>query len=1804
MSLHKITAGDGYEYLTRQVAAMDSTEKGHTGLASYYTQKGETPGVWVGSGIAGIDGLKAGDIITAEQMRFLFGSGHHPLAGQRGEALPANATVAQVQEALRLGHPFKVYAHDMPEFRIEVAKRFAAYNARVGAAQDASVPAQVRAAIRTQLGRETFRATYGRDPVDARELAGLIAKVSRPQTTAVAGYDLTFSPVKSVSTLWALADPATAAVIERTHLAAVGDALRFIETHALYTRTGHNGVRQVDVTGLVAARFTHRDSRAGDPDLHTHVPVANKVQTLEGRWLSIDGRLLFKAIVTASEVYNTALERRLSETLPVQFADSPTRNPSKRPVRELVGVDPALNARWSQRRASIEHRQTELAAAFQREHHRPPTMVEARTLAQQANLETRQAKHEPRTLAEQRATWRGEADAVLGPDGVASMLTATLAARRPQRSIRVNRAWVRTQAAQIIKTMETSRSTWQDWHVRAEALRAVRSANVPLRRVDDVVARLTHAALSRYSMALEAPAEPGINEPASLRRTDGDSVYTVAGATWHTSKRILAAEHRLVEAAGRLDGHRAPSPAVDVALLEAAANRTPLNPGQVALVRAMATSGARLQLAIAPAGSGKTTAMSALATAWRNGAGTVVGLAPSASAAAQLGAQIDTHADTLALLTHALEHRLPLPAWAAHIGPTSLVIIDEAGMADTLSLDTVVQFVLDRGGSVRLVGDDQQLAAIGAGGVLRDIHTRHGAVHLNELVRFTDPAEAAASLALRSGDPEALGFYLDNHRVHVGDLGTCADQVFDSWLTARHAGADALMVAPTRALVAELNARAQALLRDANQPTRSVSLADGSKAAVGDVIITRLNDRRLRTSGTDWVRNGDRWTITGIATDGTLRAVHQTNRQRVILPALYVAESVELGYACTIHGAQGVTADVLHGIATGTETRQQLYTMLTRGRYANHVHLEVVGDGDIHSLIRPDAIIPPTATDLLERILARDEDNTSASTTARTLADPATRLADAVARYSDALGFAAEQIAGPELTNSLEQVAADLVDGLTDAPAWPSLHAHLLLMAASGIDPIQALTEAARVREMDSAADPAAVLEWRLEPATARNTQAGPLPWLPALPNSLANHHDWGDYLQRRHHLVIELATQIRTNTLASAQRPEWARPSGLHPDAATVADITVWRAAHGTPTTDTRPTGERQYASVEALWQARLDRRMIDDLAPAHTEWSPLLHQLAPAVDHDPYRPVLAHRLAQMAGAGLDAERLLSTAVSRGQLPDDHAASALLWRIRRHLTPTEADRLSAHREAESGDLTGEPTYRLPDHPGPVEDRLANSSSENEPNLAYTWEAIERRAMTPAGVSAGDLNAQLDRADAWRQSLHTPEQLAAINEMALRFYQARYPGSWAQPYLTQRFGTDITGDPDIRPGYSPVGWNSLVAHLRGQGVPDSEMLAAGLAVTASTGRLIDRFRDRAIFPIIDNQQVLGFVGRRHPDAIDGDQAGPKYINTAETLLFHKRAQLFIAGARHLDSGAVPVVVEGPADAIAVTQTSQGRYIGVAPLGTNLTSEQATQLRTFEVDPIIATDADIPGQVAAQRDYWILTPQLLHPRHADLPEGSDPADLVATGHTQQLLHALDHARPLADVLIDERLTNLSPAEAALAAAPVIAARPVEAWEPSLGVVAEQVGVDADLIRTTVWPFIHAWNNDPTRLADQQLGLTGLVRDRLTAAANARRWEPLATEVDPRLVADPQWKKLAAALHEAHTHLPDVRDAITVALEDSPLNPEAPAVDLAGRLQRLIYPEPFTDDPEETLAHAQPGDLYPDNRPNRDPGPLSW
>jgi hypothetical protein len=700
--------------------------------------------------------------------------------------------------------------------------------------------------------------------------------------------------------------------------------------------------------------------------------------------------------------------------------------------------------------------------------------------------------------------------------------------------------------------------------------------------------------LEHRSIALKAPPD-GIEEPDELRRADGSSVYTIAGADRYTSQRILDAEQRLLTAAGRRDGAAIDSSAVELALLEMAANGTALDAGQVALVRQMSTSGARVELEIAPAGAGKTTAMRALTLAWTQDGGQVIGLAPSAAAAAVLAEHTGIQADTLAKLTWGIGHH-DLLDWAAYIDRRTLMIIDEAGMADTLSLDLAVQFAIDRGASVRLIGDDQQLAAIGAGGILRDIKHTHGALQASELHRFTDPTEGAASLALRDGEPRALAFYLDHRRVHVGDLAKATDDAFAAWIADRAAGLDAIMLAPTRALVADLNRRARDHRLGGTSPGRQVELTDGSRASVGDVIITRTNDRRLRLSATDWVKNGDRWTITHIGKYGDLNVRHNRSQLVVRLPADYVRTSTGLGYATTIHAAQGVSADTMHGLLTGQESRQQLYTMLTRGRHANNLYLQAVGDGDPHSLIRPETNAPSTPSETLRQILARDDSPTSATTQLRELNNPAARLLQAVQRYTDGLHVAAEQLVGPQTVAELDQ-ADRYVPGLTDEPAWPTLRAHLLDIAAeTGKHPLRHLQAAASGRDLRTAGDMAAVLDWRLTALTPPNL--GPLPWLPGIPASLHQHPVWGDYLAKRSQLVADLAGLVHDRACQGDAEPVWAAP-GTHPSAL-IGEIAVWRAANGINPQDPRPTGGTQLETLPALWKQRLDRNIAHATDPS----------------------------------------------------------------------------------------------------------------------------------------------------------------------------------------------------------------------------------------------------------------------------------------------------------------------------------------------------------------------------------------------------------------------------------------------------------------------------------------------------------------------------------------------------------------------------------------------------------------------------
>lgn len=1315
-SLHKLTAGSGYEYLTRQVASGDRERAGQS-LSDYYSAKGEQPGQWLGAGLAALESIETGSQVTEEQMRALFGEGLHPDAErlvtdhikaeiEAGRITPQDAHKVGVEavEAARLGQKFRTYSDREPsKFVTEVAKAYERYNTDVeyrktfGATPDARgetvpdgsftqlpegprkpgapVPPEVRSQIRTTIGTATFVESYGREPIDTRELAAHIAKETRPQKQAVSGYDITFSPVKSVSTLWATAPREVAEQIEAAHNQAVRETLEWAEREVFFTRRGTNGVRSTDTTGVLATAFVHRDSRAGDPDLHTHVAVSSKVQdTGDGQWRAVDGQVLYKGMVSISERYNSLLEEHLTRDLGLSFVERRSaRRDAGQVIREVAGVPQELMETWSSRRAQIEQRMGQLTGDFAATHGRPPTPKEAIDLRQQANLETRESKHEPKSLAEQRATWRRQAAQVLGGEAAVDALAQQVTGSKPRAATLTDRD-VADVADQVVANVSRARARFQSPHVRAEAERRVRGMNVAPDLARDAVERVVSQALDEpRSVRLDHPLE--VVDPLPLQRRDGTSVYEKPGARLYTTEAALAAENRVVATAQRTGARTIDEAAITVAMLEFEANTgKTLNEAQAAMVRYMATDDHWVSLALAPAGSGKTTSMRVLASAWRNSGGTVMGFGPSAVAASELGAAIDTRGDTLAKLVWHLDHPdQPVPEWMKSIGADTLLLVDEAGMASTSDLDKVIGYATTRGAKVSLIGDDQQLSSVQSGGVLRDIATEVGSQSLSELVRFKQVGEGAATLQMRSGDAECLGWYLDNNRVAAVPATGMADAVYEAWIADTRSGHKSLMLAHANAVVDDLNGRARLDMITAGvvDPTRSVALRSGLEASPGDVVVTRLNQRTLRLTSTDHVKNGDRWTVLDARQDGTLRVKHQELGREMTLPADYVAENVDLGYASTIHGAQGQTVDSSYVMVTGEEARQLLYVGMSRGVHMNKVFVPSGSDGDPHEAIYDSVLMPKTVVETLEGIIARDGSQVSARTERRVQSDPSLLLARVVDQYEDAFGVAAISKVGTERMAELAVGANQLCPALSEQPSWDTLAGHLAVLELHGENSLHLLDEAIRERELDTARDVAAVLDYRLGGAHSRGQ--GPLPWLMALPEVLSEDETFGNALTGRQDAIGRYAAAVadQITHMDPVARPEWSMDLADHPRL--LREVAVWRCAQRVPEDDRSPLGPPPPAARHLRYYRSLEKRLVEALGPVVAPVTHLWEQVvehSPHIENDPWAIVLREKLAMAEAAGAPVAGYLSRALERGPLPDDHAAAALWSRIEPDLAP------------------------------------------------------------------------------------------------------------------------------------------------------------------------------------------------------------------------------------------------------------------------------------------------------------------------------------------------------------------------------------------------------------------------------------------------------------------------------------------------------------------------------------------------------
>jgi conjugative relaxase-like TrwC/TraI family protein len=795
------------------------------------------------------------------------------------------------------------------------------------------------------------------------------------RTAPVVGFDLTFHPPKSVSVMWAMADRGTKAVIEDIMVEALAEMIGWAEDHVFRCRTGAQGARQEHVRGVVASAWMHYDSRDGDPQLHHHVVVLNRAQTAsDGRWRTLDSRALHSWIVALSERHVGVVEDLMTARFGVAWREMATLA-GRDLKREVEGVPPDLVAEFSRRTEAIEELIARKVRDFEAARGRPPTSGEMGAMHRSAWGETRRSKVH-RSLADMTDEWTVRAKPWVG-DHPTSWVS-TLAGRSDLPALRsddLSDEMLADVARSALQARSKTRSVFTLANVYADVERELHGVLFARGERATVAERAVGLALD---MAVKITPTELVHVPERFRTPDRVSQFSPAASWQYTTRDLLDAEARLLDA-----GRDTAAPTVSYGAVAAVCD-APL-PGrtygmgsdQAVAVEQIATSGRIVDVLVGPAGTGKTTTLAGLLAAWgtEHGADSVVGLAPSASAAENLAEELgiacentakwlteqdrqQERAVTIARMRSRLSGRLTPPVrqaltsqildverdldrWRLRAG--NLVIVDEAGMCGTFALDRLAAQARSAGAKILLVGDWAQLAAVDAGGAFGMlVDDRELAPELNEVHRFRAGWERRASIELRAGSRHGVDAYLAHARVADGNRVEMIETCYQAWRGDVAEGRTSLMIAQDMPTVVELNRRAHRDRVIAGEVAEGgLDLSDGLTGGVGDVVVTRRNDRRLRLANGDWVRNRDRWILTATHQDGSMTVRQTRGDQQVVLPASYVSEHVELGYASTAFSAQGQTTDTAHAVVGASMTREVLYVSATRGRDSNRLYVEV-----------------------------------------------------------------------------------------------------------------------------------------------------------------------------------------------------------------------------------------------------------------------------------------------------------------------------------------------------------------------------------------------------------------------------------------------------------------------------------------------------------------------------------------------------------------------------------------------------------------------------------------------------------------------------------------------------------------------------------------------------------------------------------------------------------------------------------------------------------------------------------------------
>jgi conjugative relaxase-like TrwC/TraI family protein len=716
----------------------------------------------------------------------------------------------------------------------------------------------------------------------------------------VHGFDLTFAAPKSVSLVRALrGDDVAQKAIAAAHSAALAEAMEYLAVHAGYTRV-HNqvtgGKDLVRLPGLVAVAYQHETSRCGDPHLHTHVIVPNRQARADGRMVSLDGTSLYHEARAAGVIYQATLRQELFQSLGIEWepVDPATG------MAEIAGISRDTIRAWSRRSSQLR----EWAA------HNLVSVDGALSAAQLAAAQkaTRPAKPEELGWSQLQQQWRDDARA-FEVDRVAFLQAR--AARRASARAPLSKAQLAAAAEKIEKAVFT----------RADLVEIV-GAQLSVDGEPSPRAAV-EAAVDEIGMRLTAP--------RAAHEREGHERFTLA--------RILAEEAAVLDL-------------VDAQNLRAMLwvrdeDTAGLSPDQKIVVENIGGSPWLVQPLSAPAGAGKTTSLRALVSAahHRYDANVLV-LAPTGQAvdvAMREGA--GDEGMTIAKALHSLRDGALL------FDQSTLVVVDEAGMVGTDALRQLLTATTQAGAKTVLVGDANQLSPVKArGGMFAQLCTDlPWTQQLSEVWRMTDPEERQASLALRDGEPKAIrdavDWYRTHDRLHCGDEITMAADALAAYTADTRMGRHALLVCDTTEMVDALNVRIHKERIDPD--AAALTVARGQQVAVGDVIISRRNDPTIafhhstpNAESLPSVRNGNRWRVAWIDTKRNLFGAERLDDgARVLFDQDYFREHVSLGYAVTVHSAQGVTADASLAVLSNTTSRNLLYVALTRGRHANVAHI-------------------------------------------------------------------------------------------------------------------------------------------------------------------------------------------------------------------------------------------------------------------------------------------------------------------------------------------------------------------------------------------------------------------------------------------------------------------------------------------------------------------------------------------------------------------------------------------------------------------------------------------------------------------------------------------------------------------------------------------------------------------------------------------------------------------------------------------------------------------------------------------------